>query len=160
MGCCVSRALNTLGLFCLLSAPAPATLFPLRLRSVSSVLPDCDSVTLARQLPQSMGSSGHGSGCHALLQGVFPTQGSSPGLQHCRRILYHLSTREACQTEGPGLGWCGQWGRGWARLTAAGVRPGLRPACLPQASPLPACPRPPPGLQEERRALETAWGRG
>ena len=30
-------------------------------------------------------------GCHALLQGVFATQGSSPGLLHCRRILYHLS---------------------------------------------------------------------
>ena len=30
-------------------------------------------------------------GCHALLQGIFPTQGSNPGLLHCRRILYHLS---------------------------------------------------------------------
>ena len=29
--------------------------------------------------------------CHALLQGIFPTQGSNPGLQHCRPILYHLS---------------------------------------------------------------------
>ena len=32
-----------------------------------------------------------GVGCHALLQGIFPTQGSNPGLPHCRRILYHLS---------------------------------------------------------------------
>ena len=30
-------------------------------------------------------------GCHALLQGIVPTQGLNPGLQHCRRILYHLS---------------------------------------------------------------------
>ena len=30
-------------------------------------------------------------GCHALLQGIFPTQGSNLGLLHCRRILYHLS---------------------------------------------------------------------
>ena len=30
-------------------------------------------------------------GCHALLQGIFPTQGSSPGLLHCGQILYHLS---------------------------------------------------------------------
>ena len=30
-------------------------------------------------------------GCHALLQGIFPTQGLSPGLPHCRRILYCLS---------------------------------------------------------------------
>ena len=32
-----------------------------------------------------------GVGCHFLLQGLFPTQGSNPGLQHCRWILYHLS---------------------------------------------------------------------
>ena len=32
-----------------------------------------------------------GVGCHALLQGTFPTQGSNPGLPHCRRILYCLS---------------------------------------------------------------------
>ena len=33
-----------------------------------------------------------GVGCHALLQGIFPiTQGSNPGLPHCRRALYHLS---------------------------------------------------------------------
>ena len=30
-------------------------------------------------------------GCHALLQGIFLTQGSSPGLLHCRQILNHLS---------------------------------------------------------------------
>ena len=30
-------------------------------------------------------------GCHALLQGIFPTQGSNPGLPHCRQILYCLS---------------------------------------------------------------------
>ena len=32
-----------------------------------------------------------GVGCHALLQGIFPTQGSNPGLLHCRWILYPLS---------------------------------------------------------------------
>ena len=29
--------------------------------------------------------------CHALLQGIFPTQESNPGLLHYRQILYHLS---------------------------------------------------------------------
>ena len=29
--------------------------------------------------------------CHSLLQGIFPTQGSNPGLLHCRQILYQLS---------------------------------------------------------------------
>ena len=45
------------------------------------------------------GSSVHGDSpdkntevdCRALLQGIFPTQGSNPGLLHCRWILYHLS---------------------------------------------------------------------
>ena len=30
-------------------------------------------------------------GCHSLLQGIFPTQGSRLRLLHCRQILYHLS---------------------------------------------------------------------
>ena len=34
-----------------------------------------------------------GVGCHALLQGIFPTRGSNPRLPHCRRVLYHLSHR-------------------------------------------------------------------
>ena len=29
--------------------------------------------------------------CHFLLQGIFPNQGSNPGLTHCRQTLYHLS---------------------------------------------------------------------
>ena len=44
------------------------------------------------------GSSVHGDslgkntgvGCHAHLQGIVPTQGSNPGLPHCRQILCHL----------------------------------------------------------------------
>ena len=32
-----------------------------------------------------------GVGCHFLLQGFFPTQGSNPGLPHCRQMLYRLS---------------------------------------------------------------------
>ena len=47
----------------------------------------------------SPGSSVHGDspgkntgvGCHALLQGIFPTQGSNPGLPHCRQIRYCLT---------------------------------------------------------------------
>ena len=29
---------------------------------------------------------------HGILQGLFPTQGSNPGLPHCRQILYQLSS--------------------------------------------------------------------
>jgi len=32
-----------------------------------------------------------GLGRFSLLQGIFPTQGSNPGLLHCRQILYQLS---------------------------------------------------------------------
>ena len=47
---------------------------------------------LSRRL-YSWGSLGKntGVGCHALLQGIFPTQGLNPGLLHCRQILYSLS---------------------------------------------------------------------
>ena len=30
-------------------------------------------------------------GCHSLLQGIIPTQGSSPGLLHYTQMLYHMS---------------------------------------------------------------------
>ena len=54
------------------------------------------------------GSSVHGDspgknsgvGCHALLQGIFPTQGSNPGLPHCQLILYHLKSG-TCPTSKP-----------------------------------------------------------
>ena len=32
-----------------------------------------------------------GVSCHAFIQGIFPTQGSNPGLPHCTWVLYHLS---------------------------------------------------------------------
>ena len=38
-------------------------------------------------------SENTGVGCYALLQGIFPTQGSNPGILHYRQILYHLSHR-------------------------------------------------------------------
>ena len=30
-------------------------------------------------------------GSHSILEGIFPTKGSNPGLPHCRQILHHLS---------------------------------------------------------------------
>jgi len=32
-------------------------------------------------------------GSCSLLQGIFSTQGSNPGLPHCRQILYQLSQK-------------------------------------------------------------------
>ena len=42
----------------------------------------------------------NGVGCHSLLQGIFPTQESNPGLLPCRQILYHLSHQEALRVPG------------------------------------------------------------
>ena len=44
--------------------------------------------------PQGKPKNG-GVGSLSLLQGIFPTQGSNPGLPHCRWILYQLSHKES-----------------------------------------------------------------
>ena len=56
--------------------------------------------TVACLAPLSMGFSRqeYWGGCHALLQGIFPTQGSKPHLLwflHCRQILYCWASAEA-----------------------------------------------------------------
>ena len=79
----------------------PAT-FPAPLHSLDCVL--CLVAQLCLTLCSPMdcslpGASVHGdspgrntgASYHALLQRIFPTQGSNPGLSHCRWILYHLS---------------------------------------------------------------------
>ena len=54
----------------------------------------CDPMEPASLLsPWNSAGENTGVGCHSLLQGIFLTQGSNPGLLHCRRILYHLSQR-------------------------------------------------------------------
>ena len=37
-----------------------------------------------------------GVGCHALLQGIFLTQGSNTGLLHCRQPPYQLNHQGSC----------------------------------------------------------------
>ena len=44
-------------------------------------------------------------GCHFLLQGIFPTQGSNPGLLHCRQILYRLSYKIGKTIEAWDVSW-------------------------------------------------------
>ena len=53
--------------------------------------------TAALQAPLSMGFSReeYWVGCHALVQGIFLTQGGKPCLLTCRQILYRGSTGEA-----------------------------------------------------------------
>ena len=43
-----------------------------------------------------------GVGSLSLLQGIFPTQGSNPGLPHCRQILYQLSHKGSPRITGVG----------------------------------------------------------
>ena len=58
-----------------------------------------ESLGLKEIQPVNPGSSVHenspgknpGVGCHILLQRIFSTQGSNPGLLNCRQILYQLS---------------------------------------------------------------------
>ena len=49
--------------------------------------------TVTHQAPLSWNSPSKDTrvGCHFLLQGIFPAQGSNLGLLHCRQILHHLS---------------------------------------------------------------------
>ena len=56
----------------------------------------------------------------SLLQGIFPTQGSNPGLQHCRHILYQLSHKGSPRI----LEWVAypfssgsSWPRNWTRVS-------------------------------------------
>ena len=45
-------------------------------------------------------SQNTGVGSLSLLQGIFPTQGSNPGLLHCRHILYQLSHKGSPSNSG------------------------------------------------------------
>ena len=59
-----------------------------------SCLTLCDPMDCSRPGPSVHGDSpgnNTGVGCYTLLQGIFPRQGSNPGLLHNRQILYHLS---------------------------------------------------------------------
>ena len=55
-----------------------------------------------------------GMNCHALLQRIFLTHGSNPGLWHCRQIHYRLSYSEVL-SEGSSVATISTWGRerGW-----------------------------------------------
>ena len=50
--------------------------------------------TVTRQAPCDSPGQNTGVGCHFLLQGIFPTQGSNMGLLHYRQILYQMSHQE------------------------------------------------------------------
>ena len=53
-----------------------------------------------------------GVSCHFLLQRILPTQGSNPGLLHCRQILYQVSYKGSPKT----FLWAHVFGGGAARI--------------------------------------------
>ena len=63
-------------------------------REIRSVVSDSATPwTVARQAlcPWNFPRKNTGVSSRSILQGIYPTQGSNPGLLHCRQILYHLS---------------------------------------------------------------------
>ena len=98
----ISQSLDSLPSFlCLLKAPCVCLYIMSRILSgvymcVSrSVVSDClqsHRLQPTRLLcPWNSPGKNTGAGCHSLLQGIFPTQGSNPDLLNCAQILYHLS---------------------------------------------------------------------
>ena len=79
--------------------------------------------------PQNFLGKNIGVGCHFLLQGIFQTQGSNPGLLHFRQMLYRLSHLS------PVLSCCLSGGSGWAAMH-----------CLPPCLPPPRGAQPPPSF--------------
>ena len=71
------------------------TINPLKVKVAQSCLTRCDPMDCSPlRLLCPWGFSRHGDtgvGCRALFQGIFPHEGSSPGLLHCGQILYQLS---------------------------------------------------------------------
>ena len=49
------------------------------------------TIALRHLCPWNFPSKNTGVSCHALLQGIFPTQGSNPVLLHCKQILLLVS---------------------------------------------------------------------
>ena len=86
-----------------------------------------DPWTVAHQVRLSLGilQARTRLGCHALLQGIFPTQRLNPGLPHCRWILYHLihkgSTRKLEWVAYPFSRGSSQ-SRNWARVSCMAGR--------------------------------------
>ena len=64
---------------------------PEKWKSLSCVWLLCLTLCDSMDSPWNSPGQSTGVGSFSLLQGLFPTQGSNPGLPHCRQILYQLS---------------------------------------------------------------------
>ena len=95
--------------------------------------------------PWNSPSQNTGVGSLSLLQGIFPTQGSNPGLPQCRQILYQLSHKGSPRI----LEWVADpfssgssWPRNWTRVSCIAGRFftswAIREARVPEAPLLPS----------------------
>ena len=75
------------------SVPNPALIFVQRWKVAQSCPTLCDPIdcSLPGSSVQDFPGNRTGVGCHFLLQGIFPTQGSNPALPLCKQTLYRLS---------------------------------------------------------------------
>ena len=79
------------------SSPSTIDKSERKVKSLSGVRLFATPWTVAYRLLCSWNFPGNSPGvdCHFLLQGIFPTQGSNPGLPRCRQTLYCLSQKDS-----------------------------------------------------------------
>ena len=69
----------------------PNSLLPHRLQHTRALCPSPAPVACSNSCPWNSPDQNTGVGSRSHFQGIFPTQRWSPGLPHCRQILYQLS---------------------------------------------------------------------
>ena len=119
---CIPETVTTLLINCVLCLVA---------RLYTTLCNPTDSSLPGSSAPGDSPGKNSGVDFHALLQGIFPTQGSNPGLQHCRRILYHMKHQGSPRI----LKWVAylfssgtSWPRNWPRRLGS---PALQADSLP-----------------------------
>ena len=147
-----ARALSIITSLCVYSATQPCPTL--------CDLVDCSP--LGFSCPWDFPGKNTGVGCHFLLQGIFLTRGSNPGLLHCRQILYHLihwgspitgPTASMWCLHGCGLtsvsGWEPHYKPLWAKVTRNQEEPRVR-VPPPLSTPRPTAePKARPGLRPQ-----------
>ena len=87
------------------------------------------SLSSAQLFTTSMDSPGEntGVGSLSLLQGIFPTQGSNPGLLHCRQKFYQLSHKGIGKVD---INNMTNWNANYRALTASPLPPHIQSSWL------------------------------
>ena len=85
-----------------LSSPSPPTLNLSQYQGLFKWVSSLHQVTNGLHSPWNSPGQNTGVGSLSLLQGIFLTQGSNPGLLHCRWILYQLSHKGKPRNTGVG----------------------------------------------------------